>query len=103
VQVHYTEGIASHSDPESCAGAREGIGEALTGVCIGQVLSRENGFLFRALTRSLTRKATWRDASVASVLTARRGLRPWHVYTLLAREPGDLGFGRWHDRSVSGR
>ena len=43
VKVHYTEGVANHSDPESCAAAREGGGEALTGVCIGQPLSRENG------------------------------------------------------------
>ncbi len=44
MQVHCTEGVANHSDPESCAGVREGAGEALTGVCIGQVLSLENGF-----------------------------------------------------------
>jgi hypothetical protein len=31
VQVPYDEGIANHIDPESCAVAREGIGEALTG------------------------------------------------------------------------
>ena len=37
----YTEGPASHSDPESCAGTREGAGEALTGAHMGGVLSRE--------------------------------------------------------------
>ena len=74
--------------------AREGGGEALTGVCIGQPLSLENGFLFRVPTRSLTWKATRTDALDASVRTTRRGLRPWHVHTLLVREPGDLGFGR---------
>ena len=36
VRVHYGEGVAIHIDPESCAGAREGIGEALTGERIGQ-------------------------------------------------------------------
>ena len=30
----------------------------------------------------------------ASVRSVRRGLRPWHVRTLLVREPGDLGSGR---------
>lgn len=35
------EGLATHDDPESCAGAREGEGEALTGARIGRVLSRE--------------------------------------------------------------
>lgn len=89
MQVHCTEGVANRSDPESCAGAREGAGEALTGGCIGQPLSRENDSLFRAPTRSLTWKATRTDASIASVRPARRGLRPWHVHTLLEREPGD--------------
>jgi hypothetical protein len=28
--------------------------------------------------------------AIASVLPAQRGLRPWHVRTLLVREPGDL-------------
>jgi hypothetical protein len=38
VRVRYVEGLAIHSDPESCAGTREGSGEALTGVCAGQPL-----------------------------------------------------------------
>jgi RNA-directed DNA polymerase len=38
----YTEGPASHGDPESCAGIRENAGEALTGAYMGGVLSREN-------------------------------------------------------------
>src|SRR6202162_3447211 len=31
---------------------------------------------------------------IASVRTTRRGQRPWHVHTLLAREPGDLAIDR---------
>ena len=42
VQAHYDEGIANGIGPESCAGSREGVGEALTGVCIGQPSSRES-------------------------------------------------------------
>ena len=38
VRVHYGEGVAIHIGPESCAGAREGIGEALTGERIGQAI-----------------------------------------------------------------
>lgn len=34
--------LANHTGPESCAGARKGTGEALTGVRTGQVLSRES-------------------------------------------------------------
>ncbi len=37
----YEEGVASHLGPESCVDAREGKGEALTGVRSGQVWSRE--------------------------------------------------------------
>jgi RNA-directed DNA polymerase len=40
----HTEGPASHGDPESCAGTREGAGEALTGAHTGGVLSRENRY-----------------------------------------------------------
>jgi RNA-directed DNA polymerase len=45
VQVSASEGLANHTVPESCADVREGIGEALTGVRIGWVLSRENNTL----------------------------------------------------------
>ncbi len=38
----YTEGPASRGGPESCAGARKDTGEALTGVHMGGVLSRDN-------------------------------------------------------------
>jgi hypothetical protein len=37
----YVEGLASHGGPESCVHDREGVGEALTGVRAGRVLSRE--------------------------------------------------------------
>ena len=42
MQVSSSEGIANHTVPESCAGTREVFGEALTGVRLGWVLSREN-------------------------------------------------------------
>ena len=34
----YVEGVAIHDGPESCAGVREGVGEALTGVRVGGVI-----------------------------------------------------------------
>ena len=40
MKVHHDEGVANHIDPESCAGTREGLGEALTGERIGQPSSR---------------------------------------------------------------
>ena len=41
MQVHYGEGVANHTDPESCAAYREVCGEALTGERAGQPLSHE--------------------------------------------------------------
>lgn len=41
----YGEGLASHTDPESCGAAREGSVEALTGARAGRVFSRERTFL----------------------------------------------------------
>jgi hypothetical protein len=41
VRVHRDEGVANHIGPESCAGIREGGGEASTGESTGQPLSRE--------------------------------------------------------------
>jgi len=34
----YIEGVAIHGGPESCVGAREGAGEALTGVRVGRAM-----------------------------------------------------------------
>jgi hypothetical protein len=41
VRVRHDEGVANRIDPESCAAIREGYGEASTGECTGQPLSRE--------------------------------------------------------------
>jgi hypothetical protein len=56
VQVPCDEGVANRIGPESCAVAREGFGEALTGECIGQPLSRER-VLFWVPTPCIRRKA----------------------------------------------
>ena len=37
----YVKGLANHNGPESCGSARKGKAEALTGVRVGWVLSRE--------------------------------------------------------------
>jgi hypothetical protein len=41
MEVPYSEGLATHTVPESCIGAREDADEALTGVRAGWALSRE--------------------------------------------------------------
>ena len=45
MKVLYVEGLASRDGSESCAGIREDVGEALTGVHVGRVLSREKLFI----------------------------------------------------------
>ena len=62
MQVSASEGLANHTVPESCVGPREGDGEALTGVRIGWVLSRENNTPGTP-TLCIERKATWTGAS----------------------------------------
>ena len=89
VQVHHDEGVANHIGPEPCAGIREDVGEASAGERAGQLLNRESYLILGADAVLLTEGNT--DGHViASVSPAQRGRRPWHVRTLLAREPGDL-------------
>ena len=97
VKVHCDEGLAIHVAPDPCAGVREDVGEASVGERIGQPLSRETVINPSADVVHLTEgKIGRRD--IASARRARRGLRPWHVRTLLVREPGDL----WIDHRPSG-
>jgi RNA-directed DNA polymerase len=61
VQVSSSEGLSNRTVPESCVGLREGVGEALTGVRIGWVLSRENNTPGTP-TLCVEWKATWPGA-----------------------------------------
>lgn len=44
----YVEGVASHDDPKSCVGPREGAGEALTGARAGWVMEPRNHMVWGA-------------------------------------------------------
>ena len=95
MQVHCDEGVANHIGPEPCAGAREDVGEASVGERIGQPLSLENSFPLGAdAVVKAEGNTRGRAIAIASAQTTRRGRRHWHVRTLFAREPGDLGFDR---------
>jgi len=99
VRVHYDEGVANHIGPEPCAGIREGVGEASVGERIGQPLSRER---FISDADAVIEAEGKTDGRVsASAWPVRRGLRAWHVRTLLVREPGDLWIG--HGPKTTGR
>jgi len=99
VQVPYGEGVAIHIGPEPCAGVREDVGEASVGVSIGQPLNRERPIIPDADTVPSV-KGNMGGRAIASARTIRRGRRPWHVQTLLVREPGDLTVGQQQRCSV---
>ena len=84
----YGEGLATHTDPESCGELREEGAEALTGARAGRVLSREIARLRDAdavggCGRQQSGASPARDAAEPRAVTD-----PWHVRKHLAREPG---------------
>jgi hypothetical protein len=89
VQVRCDEGVAIHIGPKPCVCVREGAGEASAGERIGQPLSRESQVTSGADVLIPT-EGDMAERDNASVPTARRGRRPWHVRKLFVREPGDL-------------
>jgi hypothetical protein len=101
VKVHCDEGVATHVAPNPCAVVREDDCEASVGERIGQPSSRESVMNSGADVVHSTEGNTGRCVT-ASTCRTRRGLRPWHVRTLFAREPGDLWIGhtRCYDRMV---
>jgi hypothetical protein len=97
----YTEGLATHGDPESCAVVREDEGEALTGACTGRATSREN-FLPRAPTSSRQTVATRLRARVRARGRLCAVNDPRQVQNLFAREPGDPLTARAKCRAAPG-
>ena len=93
MRVHYDEGIAIHIGPKPCVGPREVTGEASAGDRAGQPLSRES-FVTPDADAFPTAEGNTDGGVSASPRTVRRGPRPWHVRTLLDREPGDLATDR---------
>ena len=94
MQVHCGEGLATHTDPESCVWSRKAPGEALTGESAGQVLSRERGFASGCRRRQLDRKATRNISISQEMFRLRVVVDPVHAWKLSAREPGDPVSGR---------
>jgi len=89
VQVLHGEGVAIHIGPESCAGRREVAREALTGERIGQPLSGEIPII-RSADALVPAEGNTVGHAIASAGPTPRRLRPWHVRTSSAREPGGL-------------
>jgi hypothetical protein len=85
VQVRCNEGLANRIGPEPCVCTCEGTGKASAGESIGQALSRES---FLPAADPVSRAEGQAALRVnASAWQSGRGQRPWHVQTLLAREP----------------
>ena len=82
MQVHYGEGVANHIGPKPCAVVREDLGEASAGDRIGQPLSHEIPFILGA-GAVLKSEGNTIGCAIASAQPAQRGLRTWHVRTLL--------------------
>jgi hypothetical protein len=92
VEVRYSEGLAIHTDPESCAGIREGVGEALTGVRTGGVSSGVSYIVRGADAVVACRRQQARVRHREDLGHPASSLDPEHVRTSLVREPGDLRF-----------
>ena len=92
MKVRHDEGLANRIVPEPCIGGREANGEASVGEGTGQPLSRDRNILGADAVEIA--EGNMVEHANASARATRRGQRPWHVSTLLAREPGALASGR---------
>src|SRR6266568_3420220 len=96
----HAEGLATHSDPESCVDDPRGRGEALTGARVGRGIEPRNvGFGVPTLCKE--RKATSTVALCASRRRTPRGQR-----AMACTEPPGARTGRSHPRPlclISGR
>jgi len=93
VQVRYDEGVAIHIDLEPCAVTCEGGSEASAEEHIGQPLSPAKIHIPGVDAVAKAEGYTNGRAS-ASAWRTRRGRRTWHVWKLVAREPGDPTSGQ---------
>lgn len=94
MKVRYDEGLANHIGPEPCVIVCEGDNEASAGDRMGQPLSRER-LQVPGADAVVPAEGNTGGSVIASAHLTRRGLRPWHVRTLLGREPGDLVSDQW--------
>jgi len=90
MEVLYVEGLAPHDGPESCAGSREGVGEAWTGGVQAEGLSHEIDGSGCRHGHLRGRQHRWRR--YARAVGEPRGVKElWHV-----RKPSCARTGRSH-------
>src|SRR3954470_22352373 len=94
------EGVAARGVPESCAGVREGVGEALAGARAGWVIEPRNPWHRGAdvVTKGGRpyRRRRYRELSLGPA----RSLELGHARNLHAREQGDPMVARRDDRRL---
>ena len=91
MKVRCSEGVAIHTDPESCAEyCREAVREALTGGRTGEVLSGESNVVRGVDAVVACRRQQARVRHREDLGHPASSLDPEHVRTSLVREPGDL-------------
>ena len=95
MQVSYDEGVAIHIGPESCAVAREGFGEALTGGRIGQPSSRE-----RAVTSGVD-AVLFAERETEGRVNRQRSDDPAWSKNLACAYASCAGTGRSHGRPTA--
>ncbi len=84
----YVEGVAIHDGPESCIAAREGDGEALTGVRAGRAIEPRNQVI--GVPMLSKRPKAMSPAALSQAAGGPRAVRePAQARNLHAREPGD--------------
>ena len=97
MQVPYDEGVANHIDPESCAVAREGGREALTGERAGQAIEPRK----YPLPGCRRRSADGRQYGCARYRERPDG--PAWSENLACADALCSGTGRSHDRPATAR
>ena len=78
----YKEEVAIHFGPESCVVAREGKGEALTGVCVGRAIEPRNVYMETPVTApegNTGHRVIASDGSVTRGLRTRACAEPFHT------------------------
>ena len=100
VKVPYDEGVANRIGPESCVDGREAVGEALTGVRVGQPLSGVR-LPIRSADALQSAEGNTSRRAIASAGRLRVVVRPWHARKSLVREPRGLRIAR--RRRAAGR
>src|SRR6266508_4923431 len=102
----YIEGVAIHGGPESCAGVREGVGEALIGVRVGWAIEPRNQ------RSGVPTPYNWAEGNIAGGVFASgrrtlRGLRPCACAespcARTGRPDGCLPAARRRGRAAGGR